>query len=105
LLFRLQPTPMRSWYSVPGNWHGIPVICIMKAVALLLTILRSRVFLLTTGIAVAILIAAMEGRSQSNSGFLYGKVYTRGNSYEGQIRWGNEEAFWTDYFNAAKISP
>lgn len=42
--------------------------------------------------------------AQQGSGFLYGKVYTRSNTYEGQIRWGSEESFWTDYFNAAKKS-
>src|ERR1044071_1360192 len=42
--------------------------------------------------------------AQSNEGFMYGKVTTRSNTYEGQLRWGNEEAFWTDYFNAAKRS-
>lgn len=39
-----------------------------------------------------------------NSGFIYGEVHTEeGNTYTGQIRWGKEEAFWTDMFNAAKI--
>jgi len=40
----------------------------------------------------------------SDSGFIYGKVTTfLGETYIGQIRWGKEEAFWTDRFNASKI--
>lgn len=37
-------------------------------------------------------------------GFLYGRVRTYdGAVYEGRLRWGgNEEAFWTDYFNGVK---
>lgn len=38
-------------------------------------------------------------------GFLYGTVSTRsGATYEGRLRWGKEEAFWTDHFNASKES-
>jgi len=38
-----------------------------------------------------------------DQGFIYGKVTTiDDNTYEGQIRWGKEEAFWTDMFNSAK---
>lgn len=40
---------------------------------------------------------------QSDEGFIYGKVTTIENkSYTGQIRWGKEEAFWTDHFNVGK---
>ena len=40
----------------------------------------------------------------SDVGFLYGRVKTvDGNTYEGQLRWGKEEAFWDDIFNASKI--
>jgi hypothetical protein len=36
-------------------------------------------------------------------GFLYGRITTRsGAVYEGRLRWGQEEAFWGDFFNAAK---
>lgn len=36
-------------------------------------------------------------------GYLYGTVRTKsGTTYEGRLRWGNEEAFWTDHFNATK---
>ena len=41
--------------------------------------------------------------SSQNDGFLYGKVTTVDNdTYEGPIRWGKEEVYWTDMFNAAK---
>jgi hypothetical protein len=36
-------------------------------------------------------------------GFLYGKITTEGGAvYEGRLRWGEEEAFWGDFFNATK---
>lgn len=36
-------------------------------------------------------------------GFIYGKVTTRdGESYQGPLRWGKEEVYWTDFFNASK---
>jgi hypothetical protein len=63
-----------------------------------------RIILLIAGILIAIAAAATHGLAQSSSGFLYGKVYTTSSTYEGQIRWGDEEAFWTDFFNAAKKS-
>ncbi len=35
--------------------------------------------------------------------YIYGKVYTEDDEvYEGQIRWGKEEAFWFDHFNSSK---
>lgn len=38
-----------------------------------------------------------------DEGFIYGKVTTiDGRSYEGALRWGKEEAYWTDMFNASK---
>ncbi len=38
-----------------------------------------------------------------DSGFIYGKVTTEdGDVYEGPIRWGKEEVYWTDMFNASK---
>lgn len=41
---------------------------------------------------------------QSHQGFMYGKITTFDDEvYEGQIRWGKEEAYWTDMFNASKI--
>jgi hypothetical protein len=44
--------------------------------------------------------ATVQGQDE---GFLYGKVTTiEGKSYEGALRWGKEEAYWTDLFNASK---
>ena len=41
----------------------------------------------------------------SDEGYIYGKVVTTGGeSYEGEIRWGTEESFWDDMFNADKAS-
>ena len=38
-----------------------------------------------------------------DEGFIYGKVTTiDGKSFEGPLRWGKEEVYWTDMFNAAK---
>ncbi|MEL6560854.1 MAG: hypothetical protein AAFQ94_21850 [Bacteroidota bacterium] len=38
-----------------------------------------------------------------DSGFIYGTVTTIDNkTYTGAIRWGKEEVFWTDMFNASK---
>jgi hypothetical protein len=42
-------------------------------------------------------------RPVDTRGFLYGRVTTRtGTVYEGRIRWGKEEAFWGDLFQAGK---
>ena len=42
--------------------------------------------------------------TQADTEFIYAKVSTfLGDTYEGQIRWGNEEAMWTDRFNANKV--
>ncbi len=36
--------------------------------------------------------------------FMYGKIVTIDDkSYEGPIRWGSEEVYWVDLFNAAKL--
>ena len=52
------------------------------------------------GSCVAVIATAAD---QPSSGFIYGKVKTRvGKTYTGVIRWGNEEAFWDDHFNANK---
>lgn len=38
-----------------------------------------------------------------DQGFIYGKVTTEdGDEYMGPIRWGKEEVYWTDTFNASK---
>lgn len=39
-----------------------------------------------------------------DEGFIYGKItLIDGDKYEGPIRWGKEEIFWSDHFNAAKL--
>ncbi len=59
--------------------------------------LAALVILLLSGIMMP------EAQAQGDEGFIYGKVYTIGGEvYEGQIRWGKEEAFWFDFFNATK---
>ncbi len=41
--------------------------------------------------------------SAQDEGFIYGKVTTEdGEVYEGPLRWGKEEVYWTDMFNASK---
>jgi hypothetical protein len=56
------------------------------------------------GVCIALVAFAVESKAQTHEGFIYGKVYTRNNTYTGAIRWGNEEVLWTDLFNAAKSS-
>lgn len=49
------------------------------------------------------LLATAPIKAQNSEGFIYGKVYTvGGDTYEGQIRWGKEEVYWFDFFNATK---
>jgi hypothetical protein len=57
---------------------------------------------LLLGCLIALLITASELHAQNTDGFIYGKVYTKENTYTGQLRWGKEEAFWHDHFNASK---
>ena len=39
----------------------------------------------------------------SDVGYIYGRVWTVDEAfYEGQLRWGTEESFWDDIFNATK---
>jgi len=43
--------------------------------------------------------------AQSGAGFIYGDIQTiDGEKYTGVMRWGKEEAFWDDLFNATKKS-
>jgi hypothetical protein len=47
--------------------------------------------------------AAEGGAARDARGFLYGTVEAEsGNSYTGFLRWGGEEGFWDDHFNAGK---
>lgn len=53
------------------------------------------------GIAVACVLS-LQSWAQDD-GFIYGRVTTEdGDSYEGPLRWGKEEVYWTDMFNASK---
>ncbi len=56
--------------------------------------------------AAAILLAgasAAAAEPADPQGFLYGKVSTRsGSTYEGRLRWDDEEAFWGDHLNSSK---
>jgi hypothetical protein len=61
-----------------------------------------RWFVIMAGIVIAVLAFALAGFAQSQEGFIYGKVYTNNTVYTGPLRWGNEEALWTDLFNASK---
>jgi len=48
------------------------------------------------------LIASL-GFAGSNDGYIYGTITTIDDAkYTGQIRWGKEEAFWTDHMNVSK---
>lgn len=41
--------------------------------------------------------------ASQDEGFIYGKITTIDNkTFEGPLRWGKEEAYWTDLFNASK---
>ena len=54
--------------------------------------------------ALALGLALAVPASASDVGYIYGRVVTvDGDQYEGQLRWGKEEAFWDDIFNANKV--
>ena len=64
---------------------------------------NKRIILLVVGNVIAFLIVLQELKAQNAQGYMYGKVTTVDRKvYEGRLRWGNEEAFWHNYFNAAK---
>jgi hypothetical protein len=65
-------------------------------------LMKYRWIVILLGAFIAIFAVAFETKAQSHQGFIYGKIYTDNNTYTGALRWGNEEAFWTDLFNAAK---
>ncbi|NQZ77832.1 MAG: hypothetical protein HRT61_17270, partial [Ekhidna sp.] len=53
-------------------------------------------------LSASILVVFLSASAQ-DEGFIYGKVTTEdGDTYEGPIRWGKEEVYWTDMFNASK---
>ena len=66
---------------------------------------RVRKLMLYIGIAVGLLIIVSEAKSQEKNIYLYGKVTTiNGDKYQGALRWGGDEVYWVDLFNAQKTS-
>jgi hypothetical protein len=62
-------------------------------------------FATATAIAAGLALASplTAAPAASHQGFLYGTVETKsGGRYTGLLRWGKEEAFWDDLFNASK---
>jgi hypothetical protein len=58
---------------------------------------RVSIIVLASGLAMAAPVLA------SDAGYIYGRIETvDGDKYQGQLRWGDEEAFWDDLFNADK---
>jgi hypothetical protein len=56
----------------------------------------------STATVLFLVLAAASLRAQ-DEGFIYGKVTTIDNKvYEGPLRWGKEEIYWVDIFNAGK---
>lgn len=65
--------------------------------------MKKRLLIISIAIFTIGLLLPNSSKAQNDQGFIYGKVYTiGGDTYEGQIRWGTEEAFWFDFFNATK---
>ena len=61
--------------------------------------MSARVSIAVLALGVALAVPAFA----SDVGYIYGRVETTGGEvYEGQLRWGNEESFWDDIFNATK---
>jgi hypothetical protein len=51
----------------------------------------------------AIFGTTQQSKAQNTEGFIYGKITTIDNdTYTGALRWGKEEIYWTDFFNATK---
>lgn len=65
--------------------------------------MKAKILSALVSLFLVLLIYPTEIKSQTSEGFIYGKVYTTGGDvFEGQIRWGKEEAYWFDFFNATK---
>ena len=61
--------------------------------------------LLVLGVAVGLIIVVNQAKAQDKNLFMHGKVTTlSGDSYEGPIRWGTDEVYWMELFNAEKTS-
>lgn len=60
-------------------------------------------FLLLLGVGVGLLIIMSSAQAQSKSPMLYGEVETiSGEVYRGPLRWGTDEVYWVELFNASK---
>lgn len=59
--------------------------------------------LLLIGNLLAGFILLHESKAQDAQGYIYGRITTFDQVYQGQLRWDDEEAFWNDHFNATKI--
>lgn len=66
--------------------------------------MKTKLLIATTFSLAFFFLSNTNTQAQNNdSGFIYGKITTKdGESFTGQIRWGKEEAYWTDMFNASK---
>ncbi len=54
-------------------------------------------------IAIGLVLLLAPSASADVQGFLYGRVVmSSGSTYEGRLRWADEEAFWDDHFNSMK---
>jgi hypothetical protein len=59
--------------------------------------------LLSKSVILAIFAFTTFTLQSQDEGFIYGKLTTiDGDTYTGQIRWGKEEAYWSDIFNGTK---
>ena len=64
-----------------------------------------RKVLLAIGIVVGAVILASKAKAQENNAFMYGTLTTiTGDTYTGPIRWGSDEVYWVEMFNAMKTS-
>lgn len=79
-------------------------IVIIHFLTNLITMTRKFIALIVTACLNAAFVNNIEVLTSSDSDiYIYGKVYTDDDEvYEGQIRWGKEEAFWFDHFNSSK---
>ncbi len=62
-----------------------------------------RIILIVIGNIIALLIVIGATKAQETTGYIYGTVTTYNSSYTGQLRWGKEESYWNDLFNADKV--
>ena len=64
-----------------------------------------RKVLIAIGIVVGGVIIAHQAKAQENDMFMYGTLTTiTGDTYTGPIRWGDDEVYWAEMFNARKMS-